>query len=70
MKLKHQSCLVIAILAILLAASASVRVDAVADWNLIAMQRIAEANPAHPPPVTFIDMAIVQGAIYDAVQAI
>ena len=70
MKLKPQSCLVIAILAILLAAPASVRVDAVADWNLIAMQRIAEANPAHPPPVTFIDMAIVQAAIYDAVQAI
>ena len=70
MKLKPQSCLVIAILAILLAAPASVRADAVADWNLIAMQRIAEANPAHPPPVTFIDMAIVQAAIYDAVQAI
>jgi hypothetical protein len=42
----------------------------VADWNLIAVQRIAAANPAHPPPVTFIDMAIVQAAIYDAVQAI
>ena len=70
MKLKPQSCLVIAILAILLAAPASARADAVADWNLIAMQRIAAANPAHPPPVTFIDMAIVQAAIYDAVQAI
>ena len=70
MKLKPQSCLVIAILAILLAAPASVRADAVADWNLIAIQRIAEANPAHPPPVTFIDMAIVQAAIHDAVQAI
>jgi hypothetical protein len=70
MKLKPQSCLVIAILAILLAAPASARADAVADWNLIAVQRIAAANPAHPPPVTFIDMAIVQAAIYDAVQAI
>jgi hypothetical protein len=70
MKLKPQSCLVIAILAILLAAPASARADAVADWNLIAMQGIAAANPAHPPPVTFIDMAIVQAAIYDAVQAI
>ena len=70
MKLKPQSCPVIAILAILLAAPASVRADAVADWNLIAIQRIAEANPAHPPPVTFMDMAIVQAAIYDAVQAI
>ena len=65
MKLKPQSCLVITILAILLAAPASVRADAVADWNLIAIQRIAEANPAHPPPVTFIDMAIVQAAIYE-----
>ena len=70
MKLKPQSCLVIAILAILLAAPASARADAVADWNLIVVQRIAAANPAHPPPVTFIDMAIVQAAIYDAVQAI
>lgn len=70
MKLKPQSCLVIAILAILLAAPASARADAVADWNLIAVQRIAAANPAHPPPVTFIDMAIVQAAIYDAAQAI
>ena len=70
MKLKPQSCLVIAILAILLAAPASARADAVADWNLIAVQRIAEAKPVHPPPVTFIDMAMVQAAIYDAVQAI
>ena len=70
MKLKPQSCLVIAILAILLAAPASARAEAVADWNLIAVQRIAAANPAHPPPVTFIDMAIVQAAIYDAAQAI
>ena len=70
MKLKPQSCLVIAILAILLAAPASARADAVADWNLIAVQRIAAANPAHPPPVTFIDMAMVQAAIYDAAQAI
>ena len=70
MKLKPQSCLVIAILAILLAAPASARAEAVADWNLIAIQTIAAANPAHPPPVTFIDMAIVQAAIYDAAQAI
>jgi hypothetical protein len=60
----------ITILAILLVGPASARADAVADWNLIAIQRIGAANPAHPPPVTFIDMAIVQAAVYDAVQAI
>jgi hypothetical protein len=60
----------VTILAILLVGPASARADAVADWNLIAIQRIGAANPAHPPPVTFIDMAIVQAAVYDAVQAI
>jgi hypothetical protein len=46
------------------------RADAVSDWNAIAVQRIGAANPAHPAPVTFLDIAIVNAAVYDAVQAI
>jgi len=48
-----------------------VQADAVSDWNVIALQRIGAAtNPVHPTPVVFLDMAIVQIAVYDAVQAI
>ena len=68
--MKPRSTLVTAILAILLAAPAVARADAVSDWNLIAVQRIGAAVPARPAPVGFLDMAIVQIAVYDAVQAI
>jgi hypothetical protein len=70
MKLKPQFSLVITILTILIVSPTQVNADAVSDWNLIAIQRIGAASPAHPPPVVFIDMAIVQAAVYDAVQAI
>ena len=70
MKLKHQPYMAMAILAILFAAPASARADAVADWNAIAVQTISAATPARPAPVGFLDMAIVQAAVYDAVQAI
>jgi hypothetical protein len=70
MKLKHQPYMAMAILAILFAAPASARADAVADWNAIAIQTITAATPARPATVGFLDMAIVQVAVYDAVQAI
>ena len=70
MKLKHQPYMAMAILAILFAAPASASADAVADWNAIAIQTITAATPARPAPVGFLDMAIVQVAVYDAVQAI
>lgn len=70
MKLKLQTCSAMAILTILLAAPASARADAVADWNAIAIQTISAATPARPVPVAFLDMAIVHAAVYDAVQAI
>jgi len=44
--------------------------DAVSDWNAYAIQRIGAEVPAHPTPLVFIDMAMVQVAVYDAVQAI
>ena len=47
-----------------------VQADAVSDWNAYALQRIAAELPPHPTPLVFIDMAIVQVAVYDAVQAI
>ncbi len=47
----------------------TVHADAVTDWNEIAVQTII-APPARPVPISFLDMAIVQAAVYDAVQAI
>lgn len=44
--------------------------DAATDWNAIAVQALATANPARPNPVPFLDLAIVQAAVHDAVQAI
>src|SRR5262249_9405474 len=70
MKLKLQPSPAMAILAILLSAPAIARADAVADWNAIAIQTISAETPARPVPVAFLDMAIVQVAVYDAVQAI
>jgi PAP2 superfamily len=58
----------IAIIAILLAIPASANADAVADWNAIAVQ--ATITGARPGPTGVLDIAMVQAAIYDAVQAI
>jgi hypothetical protein len=46
------------------------RADAVLDWNAIAADTISTASPPRPGPVGFLDMAVVQAAVYDAVQAI
>src|SRR5262245_53559763 len=70
MKLKLRAYPAMALFAILLAAPASARADAVADWNAIAVQTIFAGTPARPVPVAFLDMAVVQAAVYDAVQAI
>src|SRR6266496_2426603 len=45
------------------------RADAVTDWNLIASTAIV-ATAGQPPPVAALSFAIVQGAVYDAVNAI
>jgi hypothetical protein len=77
MKLKLQTPAAIGIVAIMLAAPASARADAVADWNNIAVQEVLLAvTPAVPAakarvgPTGVIDVAMVQAAVYDAVQAI
>jgi hypothetical protein len=46
------------------------RADAVLDWNAIAADTISTASPPRPGPVGFLDMAVVQVAVYDAVEAI
>ena len=56
------------ILAFLFATPASVSADAVADWNGIAVQ--ATLTAGRPGPTGVLDVAMVQAAIYDAVQAI
>jgi hypothetical protein len=71
-KKSHPSVVVavITILTILILSPTQAQADAVSDWNLIAIQRIGAEVPQHPTPLVFIDMAIVQIAVYDAVQAI
>jgi hypothetical protein len=68
MKLKLQTWRSIAILATLLAIPAGASADAVSDWNAIAVQ--ATVTGARPGPTGALDVAMVQAAIYDAVQAI
>jgi len=70
MKLKPRSILMITLLTTLILGANDVRADAVSDWNLIAIQRLSAVSPALPAPVVVFDMAIVQAAVYDAVQAI
>jgi hypothetical protein len=45
------------------------RGDAVTDWNLIASNAIV-VTAGQPPPVSVLHFAMVQGAVYDAVNAI
>ena len=58
----------ISMLFVLLAVPACVRADAVSDWNAIAVQSTITA--ARPGQTGMIDVAMVQLAVYDAVQAI
>src|SRR5262245_50897776 len=70
MKLKLQPYIAMTILAVLFAAPASANADVVADWNAIAVQTISTATPARPVTAVFLDLAMVNAAVYDAVQAI
>src|SRR5689334_9333730 len=45
------------------------RADAVTDWNAIASNSIV-VTAGQPPPVSVLHFAMVQGAVYDAVNAI
>lgn len=48
----------------------TVHADAVTDWHGIAVQALATVAPPRLRPVEFLDVAIVQAAVHDAVQAI
>src|SRR5438046_8594719 len=52
-----------------LASPTVARADAVTDWNLIASNSIV-VTAGQPPPVSVLHFAMVQGAVYDAVNAI
>jgi len=53
-----------------LSSAGTPRTNAVIDWNAIAIQTINAAVPPHLGPVGFLDIATVQAAVYDAVEAI
>jgi hypothetical protein len=63
--MKHQ--LLRMALAMILAGATAARADAVLDWNAIAAQTIFAAG--RPGPSVVIDLAVVQAAVHDAVQA-
>jgi hypothetical protein len=61
--------LLIAPALIVVAPAPVARADAVTDWNAIASTTIV-TNAGQPPPVSVLSFAMVQGAVYDAVNAI
>ena len=61
--------LLIALALVALASTRVARADAVTDWNLIASNAIV-VTAGQPPPVSVLHFAMVQGAVYDAVNAI
>jgi hypothetical protein len=61
--------LLIAPALVALASPGVARADAVTDWNAIASTTIV-TNAGQPPPVSALSFAMVQGAVYDAVNAI
>jgi hypothetical protein len=63
--MKHK--LICTTLAALLAGAISARADAVLDWNAVAAQTIFAAG--RPGPTAVIDLAVVQAAVHDAIQA-
>jgi len=68
MKPKLQTLGSIAISGLLLGTLVNARADAVTDWNAITVQ--ATVTAARPGPTGVVDIATVQAAVYDAVQAI
>jgi hypothetical protein len=79
MRLLKRFCVLLLGLAMALAMSSVVRADAVTDWNAIAIQIISNAPcpaapcanpPVHPGATGTLDSAMVQTAVYDAVESI
>jgi PAP2 superfamily len=59
----------IVLVLVTLASPPAARADAVTDWNAIASNSIV-ATAGQPPQVSSLSFAMVQGAVYDAVNAI
>ncbi len=59
----------IALALVALAAPGVARANTVTDWNLIASNAIV-FTAGQPPPASALSFAMVQGAVYDAVNAI
>ncbi|NTU81018.1 MAG: vanadium-dependent haloperoxidase [Chloroflexales bacterium] len=67
--------MVVLVTSVVLSSATSMRAaspdpDAVTVWHNIAVQALATATPARPAPLPFLDIAVVQVAVHDAVQAI
>jgi hypothetical protein len=69
MRLLKRFCVIVLGLATFLAMSSVVRADAVTDWNVFTIQTIVNAGSSHGSAVGFLDAAVVQAAVYDAVMA-
>ena len=61
--------IMVALLAAAIITPSQLSADAVTDWNAIASTTIV-VNAGQPPPVSVLSFAMVQGAVYDAVNAI
>ena len=71
MKLKAKLGNTLGVITLLFIGTVRTNADAVVDWNAIAVQAIGTAVPPRPgPPIAFLDLAMVQTAVHDAVQAI
>jgi hypothetical protein len=70
MKLTFRTSTAISMIVFTLALAVSAHADTVTDWNRIAVQEVLTAGAARPGPTASLDMAVVQLAVYDAVQAI
>src|SRR6266542_5443432 len=69
MRFTRSGLFALACLVAALTSPAVARGDAVTDWNRFASTAIV-TNAGQPPPVSALSFAMVQGAVYDAVNAI
>ena len=70
MNLKFHTFTIISVVVLNVALATTARADTVTDWNRIAAQEVLNAGASRPGPTAALDMATVQVAVYDAVQAI
>jgi hypothetical protein len=70
MSRSQKPCIFVLTLVIFLCVPSIVSADAVTDWNAIAQQTIASQGTVHPGATAILDSAMVQAAVYDAVESI